>query len=191
MVDRGKKGVVGAYPPRKQHRRGRRLRRASLLIQALSSIIPLHRTIIDLGAGKGACVKGLREFGYSIVGVDGTYNIIRVSEGLVAWADLTSNCSHLYGIADWGLLLEVGEHVPKEFEGDLIREVSHIPRKGLIVTWGDADDGYESHVNCQPPAYVADRFREYGWKVDKKRTKVFAGFLREQTSRRCLVMRKV
>jgi len=137
---------------------------------SLASVIPPSRTVIDLGAGIGECVMALRRLGYEATGLDGTPGIDDLTDGMIQWADLTGDCGRYFGKADWGLFLEVGEHVPVDYEGDLIGNVSRIPREGLIVSWASPGRTGRGHVNCRPPDYVADRFAERGWAFHRRST---------------------
>ena len=50
--------------------------------------------------------------------------------------------------ADWVLSLEVGEHVPSNYEqAMLIRNLHHHNRKGVILSWSVIGQGGHSHVN--------------------------------------------
>jgi len=160
------------------------------LVEGLCRIIPINATVIDIGAGKARYLRALRDHGYQIFGVDGTPNIEEATDGLVLWADLTADCSHLYNVAEWGLFIEVGEHVPKEYEQALFDQVSKIPSKGLIVTWAGLGQSGRSHVNCQPAEYVKQEFCKREWVFDTGRTRKAKHGIRNRIRRRLLVFRR-
>ncbi len=161
---------TGAYTSMRQRRTERVRTVKQYTIDTITASVPKEKTIIDLGAGLGHHVRALRELGCDARGVDGTRNVEEQSEGLIKHVDLTRDCSRLYNTVDWGLFLEVGEHVPQELEGKLLDEVCRIPREGLIVSWAGIGQAGLGHVNCRTPAYVAGEFTRRGWRVDDEST---------------------
>lgn len=160
------------------------------LIQALPSVIPIEKSVIDLGAGDGVFLRSLRDLGYNITGLDGSLNIDKITGGLVQWADLTGDCSVHYGSADWGLFIEVGEHVPKEYEQALFDQVSRIPLEGLVVSWAGVNQTGWHHVNCQGFQYVACEFFRRGWIMDAESTKMIRCFGRKHNRNSRFVLRR-
>jgi len=141
------------------------------LVQAVLKIIPKNKTVIDLGAGEGRFVRALNENGLTVVGVDGSESIEEVSEGQVLFQDLTGDCSNLTGRFNWGLFIEVGEHVDALEEDLLIRNVASIPLEGLIVSWATPGQRGRGHINCRTTEYVASYFGGVGWVLDELLTK--------------------
>jgi len=157
----------GAFSSGYQHaknymKRGRNVDQT--LLDFVEKIVPKDQTIIDIGAGNGKYVMALHKLGYKASGIDGTKGIHKFTKGWVDETDLTENCSHLYGAVDWAIFLEVGEHIPKEFEQKIIDEVSRIPKRGLIVSWGNGR-GF-GHVNTQTPNYIVVEFAKRGWTIN-------------------------
>jgi len=161
--------IKGIYTERGQKRRMRRKGYGGVnktLLEVVGTIVSTEETILDIGAGFGQYVRAIREMGFSISGIDGTPNIHTLSKGLVRQQDLTRRCRRFYGSVDWGLFLEVGEHVPKQFESVLIDQVSRIPKKGLIVSWARVGQRGNGHINCQSPGYITAEFGKRGWVLD-------------------------
>ncbi len=136
------------------------------LFKAVTSIIPRDCSVIDLGCNEGKWVLALRELGYEADGVDGIPGIYDRTNRLVRWIDLTGDCSILYERYDWALFIEVGEHVPVEFESKLIDEVCRVPRKGLITIWAAPGQKGVGHINCRPLDYVADEISKRDYNFD-------------------------
>ncbi len=136
------------------------------LVRAITSVIPKDETIIDIGAGSGRFVYALLEQGYKTVGIDGTEGIEELSRGLIHYANLTEDCSKFHKCADWGLFLEVGEHVSEEHEMTVLNQVAQIPKSHLIVSWAIPGQQGRHHVNCLWPDDVTDKFAQFGWFVD-------------------------
>ena len=176
----------GTYPLKVQskHKNSigpRQLTRAHAEAERLAAVIPVGSSVIDIGASIGAIVKELKDLGYESMGIDGTPGIEQLTDGLVQWADLTGDCSRFHGIADWATFIEVGEHVPQEFEQQLIDNVSKIPRKGLIASWASPGQQFRGyHINSRTIEYVQGEFTRRGWVIDEQATKL----IRQGRSRR-------
>ncbi len=163
-------------------------------IKALSYLIPKNESVIDIGCHKGVYVQALKEQGYEAFGIDGICDIENKTNGLVKWCDLTADCSEFFQSADWGLFLEVGEHVPKEFECSLFDNVSAIPRKRLVVSWAHINVGIgkHKHINCRTQVYVASEFSRRGWFVDDEATIElrYNVYSRTELKQRIMVLKK-
>lgn len=175
MVRKNKKVYTGAYSRRRQFRRFNSLEEDSFVYPlecvAAMAVIPSNRTILDMGSCGGKFVKDLAKHGFKIRGIDVTDDIERITEGLVTQKDLTEDCSDLYSSVDWGIFLEVGEHVPAEFESLLIDNVSQIPTKGLIISWAPLRLNWcKGHVNCKEESYIINEFQKRGWIVNDELT---------------------
>jgi hypothetical protein len=135
------------------------------LLRGLLSFIPRDRKIMDIGCGPGHYVSALQSVGYfNVKGVDGTPRIDIVSHGVASQADLTQPCTNLYRAADWGLCIEVGEHIYATHECPLLDNIASIAREGLVITWSTRP-GY-GHVNLRSEGYIAQRLGDRGWVVD-------------------------
>ena len=166
---------TGAYSTKKQRRYVDKLPNEAL-VRAILAVVPKSESIIDLGAGCGHFVKHLRTEGYQCSGVDGTPDIWTLSNGQVRQFDLVvddpkfliqERCNWAW---DWALFSDVGEHVPREHEQQLIDNVCKIPKKGLIVSWGFPHERGYRHVNCRTQVYVACEFAKRGWWPDDELT---------------------
>jgi 2-polyprenyl-3-methyl-5-hydroxy-6-metoxy-1,4-benzoquinol methylase len=190
--------------PRRQAIRRRKRKPDENLLRAIEAIIPKDQAIVDLGAGIGIYTKALRDLGYKADGYDGTEDIEALTDEMVKWCDLTKDVSYLLinkdtmkpgsfvwppiTRYDWGLFLEVGEHVPAELETKLIRNVCSIPREGLIVTWSDSTRGYK-HVNPRIPLYVASQFALRNMVVNEELTLKAQSMVGRRLARRLMVLK--
>jgi len=166
---------TGVYSTRKQRRYVDKQPNEHL-VKAILAVVPKNESIVDLGAGCGHFVKRLREEGYRCEGVDGTPDIFRISGRIIAQFDLVSEKGSIDLLAldewDWALFSDVGEHVPREHEQQLIDNICRIPRKGLIISWGFPHERGYHHVNCRTQVYVACEFAKRGWWPDDELTTV-------------------
>jgi len=163
---------TGAYSTRKQARYKEKLPNEHL-VKAILAVVPKSESIIDLGAGCGHFVKRLRLENYACTGVDATPGIESLSDGHVLERDLTTwpgLDGKQYSRFDWALFSDVGEHVPKEHEQQLIDNVCRIPTKGLIISWGFPHERGYHHVNCRSQVYIAGEFIKRGWWPDDELT---------------------
>ena len=166
--------VHGIYPNWKQARYVDKKPNVAL-IRAVCAVVPKGDSIVDLGAGCGWCVKRLESEGYEIDGVDGTSGVFDLSEGSVMELDLitmTGPDGKLYKRWDWALFSDVGEHVPREHEEQLIDNICEIPRKGFIVSWGYPHERGWNHVNLRTQVYIACEFARRGFWPDDELTQV-------------------
>ena len=66
--------------------------------------------------------------------------------------------------ADLVISIEVGEHIPKEFEQTFIDNISNHASKHIIMSWAIEGQPGLGHVNCQNNDYVIKQFADRGWK---------------------------
>jgi len=183
--------AIGGFDAETVSRRVKKRKINKSLLVALIKTIPSNETIIDMGAGVGTCQDALTALGYTVKSVDGGENIEELTGGKVEWADLTRDCSHLYGKWDWGLFIDVGEHIPAELEGRLFAEICQIPKKGLIVSWGSPGQRGNGHVNCKTTVYIANMFARFGWDIDDLLSKRIQSRAGSFFKRRIMVLRRV
>ena len=138
------------------------------IVRLISEVVPYNESIVDIGAGSGEFVKDLCIMGYDVFGLDGTPKIQEITNGDVHRVDICGDCSRYYRCADWGLFLEVGEHISKHTQDEAIRQVCAIPKKGLIVSWANSKSRGRGHVNCKAPKDVIKLFVSRGWLYDSK-----------------------
>ncbi len=180
----------GALPKRQQFR----VKRTGDVIPNILSVILLNlsrgNSVIDIGAGVGGYVRELRGKGYETTGVDATPKIAKISDGLVSRLDITNKkrCKRYYRIADCGLFLEVGEHIPKEYEQAMLDIVCSMVRDRLIVSWGEIGQKGYHHVNCRSQVYVACEFAKRGWYVNEEKTNEGRHFLNRSYQTRFMVL---
>jgi len=76
-------------------------------------------SVLELGAGMGQYTRALQYSGLFTSCFDGNPNTQELTEGLCGIIDLSKPIN--LARHDWVLSLEVGEHMPKEFEGTFIQ----------------------------------------------------------------------
>ena len=145
----------------------------SVLTMALSHMFP-GRSFLDLGCGEGAYIDALRAFGHHAIGVEGNPTVIHPD---IIKADLSERI-HIPGGCDIVLCLEVGEHIPMEYEDALFDNIVDHARHSAVISWAKPGQPGNHHVNCQPQAYIFSEMKARGMKYEAIRT----GTLRQYTS---------
>ncbi len=123
-------------------------------------------SVADFGCGTGAYVRALHKaLQIECHGFDGNPDTEALSQG----AGRVQNIAvpfHLGRRYDWVLSLEVGEHLPKEFEQTFIDNLIAHAEKGIVLSWGKKGQGGHGHVNEQNGDYIKAIFAHKGWKND-------------------------
>jgi FkbM family methyltransferase len=134
------------------------------------------RRSIDFGCGPGEYVKYFNDNGIKTRGYDGNKYTKELTNGLCEVLDLTTDFN--INPADFVICLEVGEHIPKEYENKLIENIIKHAGGYIIISWGIPGQGGYGHVNCRGNEYIIDKFIEKGCKYMKKESMI----LREESS---------
>ena len=95
---------------------------------------------------------------------DGAGNVLDYTKGFVNYFDLTLPLE--LHKADWVVALEVGDHVPNQYEGMMIRNLHHHNCKGIILSWAVVGQDGHSHVNNHSNDCVISIFKELGYVED-------------------------
>ncbi|MBX7065764.1 MAG: class I SAM-dependent methyltransferase [Parachlamydiales bacterium] len=122
-------------------------------------------SVVDLGCGLGDYVKALLASGIPCDGYDGDPDTYFLSNGVAQVCDLTQDLD-LGRSYDWVLSLEVGEHIPAEYERVFIENLIKHARKGIVLSWAvKGQDGW-GHVNTQDNEYIKNVLFLYGFVND-------------------------
>ena len=119
--------------------------------------------IIDLGCGPGRYVKSLNDCSKFVlaVGYDGNPNLRFIDGSACMVCDLTKE-PYLCEAKDWILCLELGEHVPVEYEEAVWGHLGQA-KTGVIISWAPPGQGGHGHFNCREPAYIGEKMAELGF----------------------------
>jgi SAM-dependent methyltransferase len=131
----------------------------------IADYISQNDTIVDIGCGNGAYVKALKKVGFDIIGFDGCLITPEITEGLCEVCDFSERAD--IGVYDVVLCLEVGEHIPAEYENIFIDNVCRATKKLLILSWAIEGQGGDGHVNCRNNDYIINKIEQEGLKYDK------------------------
>ena len=137
-----------------------------LLITLLSPSRGVHYSLADIGAGVGQMCAALqsRDAELSCASYDGAGNVENTTQSFVQWIDLTRPLA--LPRADWVVSLEVGEHVPNQFEPMLVRNLHSMNCRGLLLSWGRYNGRLRGHgdANYHYRSYLVDLFSQLGYR---------------------------
>ncbi len=117
-------------------------------------------TASDLGCGSGKYVTRLNEAGIQALGYDGNPNTPEFSP-----------CCHVKDLSKpinipataLVMSLEVGEHIPAEFEDAFFMNVANNAGRFVILSWFPVPGHGEGHVNERSNSYVQDMMSSLGF----------------------------
>lgn len=115
----------------------------------------------DFGCGPGKYVENFRKAGIETDGFDGNPITSRIPNCYVR--DLTTDFQ--FPKVDFLVCLEVCEHVPVQYENNLIKTLDrHLNSGGkLVLSWAVVGQGGTGHVNCRNNDYVVNKFESLGY----------------------------
>lgn len=127
-------------------------------------------SVYDLGCGGGGYAKPLVAAGLDVACYDGSPHASAMSDGLCSTMDLARPID--LEPRDWVLSLEVGEHIPSQFEKVFMDNVVKSAKAGLILSWAVPQQKGFGHVNCQTNEYVISEIESRGFVHDPELQKV-------------------
>ncbi len=120
------------------------------------------RSIVDFGCGVGTYVAQIRQRGLIAKGYDGNPDTPTLSCGIGEVLDL-SEPFQLPEKFDWVLSLEVGEHLPQQYEKIFIENLMRHAGVGIVLSWAIKNQGGTGHFNEQNNEYIKALFANYGY----------------------------
>lgn len=123
-----------------------------------------YKTIVDIGCGNGAYVSALHKVGYSVVGYDGSPATPIITKGRCSVMDFSNPVD--IGLYDVVLSLEIGEHIPQQYESVFIDNIISAVRHLLILSWAIEGQGGTGHVNCRNNDYIISAIEAKGLVFD-------------------------
>jgi tryptophanyl-tRNA synthetase len=71
---------------------------------------------------------------------------------------------------DLVISIEVGEHIPKDFEQTFIDNITKSATKNIILSWAIVGQGGNGHINCQNNDYIISEVTKRGWNFEAETT---------------------
>eukprot|EP00271_Cylindrocystis_brebissonii_P019239 TRINITY_DN5787_c1_g1_i1.p1 TRINITY_DN5787_c1_g1~~TRINITY_DN5787_c1_g1_i1.p1 ORF type:complete len:825 (-),score=126.22 TRINITY_DN5787_c1_g1_i1:783-3257(-) len=129
------------------------------------------KTVLEVGAGTGHYTQIFSEYAASIEGYDGVPNIEELTGGFIKRADFTEHLN--LGVHDWVVCLDVGAHIPKEYELDFIDNLNRHNREGIILSWAVLGQKGKHHVNQHSNEYMKALLWPLGYDHDAETEQMF------------------
>jgi len=116
--------------------------------------------VVDMGCGTGQYVKFFEEHKICCDGFDGN-PLTQLWNPKCKVIDFSQKVD--IGVYDWVLSLEVGEHIPKQYEETFIRNLHESNRHGIVLSWAIPNQPGRGHFNCQSNSYIKNKMTELGY----------------------------
>jgi hypothetical protein len=120
------------------------------------------KSIVDFGCGNGFYIKNIKDIVDYFEGYDGNPNTPLLTDGLCSVLDLSKDFD-LGKKFDCVLSLEVGEHIPKEFESVFLNNITKHSNNLVILSWAIVGQNGDGHVNCQNNDYIISEMNKRGF----------------------------
>jgi SAM-dependent methyltransferase len=145
----------------------------------VESVLQLFKieTVVDLGCGAGRYTQQFIDNGIKCEGYDGNPLTPEMTDGLCKVLDITEPLD--IGKFDLVFSLEVGEHIPKQFEQIFIDNLCNTTNKYIVVSWANVGLEWPGHVNCQNNYYVIAEFGKRNFKFNQEATSYIRSNIRE------------
>ena len=140
------------------------------LAEHLSSSLFRGGSLLELGAGcgcYGARFEASSKPPSEMALFDGTTNIDALTNGHVQPRDLSQSLS-LGRKFDWVMSLEVGEHIPRQFEHTFISNIVNHATTGIVLSWAVVGQRGTGHINTRSNAHIAAALAREGWAKDEQ-----------------------
>lgn len=133
---------------------------AKSLVEFFKGEKPDH--VVDFGCGMGDYVKTLRSNGIQTSGFDGNPNTPELTKNVCGVLDL-SVPKQFDKQFDWVMSLEVGEHLPSQFEDIFIMNLHNNNKCGIVLSWAVKGQGGHGHFNEQSNDYIKTKICKLGY----------------------------
>jgi cyclopropane fatty-acyl-phospholipid synthase-like methyltransferase len=120
------------------------------------------KSVVDLGCGMGNYVKTFRLNNINAIGFDGNPNTPELTNNLCKILDL-SIPKQFDEPFDWVMSIEVGEHLPPQFEDIFIHNLHNNNKCGIVLSWAIKGQGGHGHFNEQNNDYIKSKICDLGY----------------------------
>jgi hypothetical protein len=126
-------------------------------------------SVLDLGCGMGDYSRLLQVNKFEVHAYDGNPNTPELSSGIGKVADLSQpfDCEQKI---DAVLSLEVGEHIPAEFEQTFIDNLVVNKPEMVVLSWAIPGQIGDGHVNCRSNSYIEEQMKLRGYMINNPLT---------------------
>jgi SAM-dependent methyltransferase len=121
------------------------------------------RLVYDFGCGYGEYLKDISTLGIEAIGFEAHPNRTRYKK--IKKLDLSVPVV-LEKSADISISLEVGEHIPVEFEQIFIDNICNNTLNTVILSWAIEGQPGDGHINCRNNDYIISEMTKRGFVFD-------------------------
>lgn len=118
--------------------------------------------VCDFGCGMGNYVKDLKKNNLKAMGFDGNPNTPELTNNECKVLDLSKPIKFDIPFT-WVMSLEVGEHLPKQFEDIFINNLHNNNKNGIVLSWAIKGQGGHGHYNEQNNDYIKKKICKLGY----------------------------
>lgn len=157
--------------------------------------LPPFKSVLDLGCGNGYLITALERTGCSVVGVDGSSNVLKYRPDIIV-ADLTKQLTIGDNLYDLVICTEVAEHIEERYADVLVDNVCDVALSTVFFSAAKAGFGGHLHVNEQERPYWYAKFTSRGFEIDHGMSESICSQLRVKNTRtwwfanNCFVVRR-
>lgn len=131
------------------------------LVRWIAKFFNKDKPVLDFGAGDGFYSGYLQDLGYWCIPVEGDVSTVINAQGAIQ-KDLSQPFE--ISLSYNSLCLEVGEHIPEEFEQVFIDNIANNTKYRLVLSWAVPEQEGYFHVNCKPNEWVIEEFEKRGFR---------------------------
>jgi hypothetical protein len=125
--------------------------------------------VYDFGCGWGHYISNINDLGIEAIGFE-AYPDKRHYENIKK-LDLSKPVL-LERKADVSISLEVGEHIPVDFEQTFIDNVCNNTNDTIIFSWAVEGQKGDGHINCRNNDYIIEQVEKRGFQFDDSILKI-------------------
>ena len=149
--------------------------RFPMVAKTLFTVFDLrNKTVLDVGSAIPYLVDELRKLGVEAYSCDISEYVMRkaIEEGFT-WHKTCNAINLPYRDESYYLVIasELVEHIPSQYEDQLLNELTRIPQKYLLIRTPfcrEEEDMDKTHVNIHPHMYWITKIEERGYLHDDK-----------------------
>ena len=123
------------------------------------------KSLVDFGCGMGNYVKTFLENNINASGFDGNPYTPELTNNICKVLDLSVSVKFDEPY-DWVMSLEVGKHLPPQFENVFIENLHNNNKHGIILSWAIKGQGGHGHFNEQNNDYIKSKICKLGYVND-------------------------
>jgi hypothetical protein len=135
------------------------------------------KNVVDFGCGMGDYTKSFLNNKIPTDAFDGNPNTHILTNGIASTLDLSKEFD-LQKTYDCVLTLEVGEHIPKEYESIFLENICKHASRFTVLSWAVEGQGGDGHVNCKNNDYIIEQMKLRNFNYDLEKS----NFLRKYSS---------